>query len=88
MDKIRGTKSRGIDANTFEMDVSWQDPINTYKYNPTEKIQLSEDPSPEPGPPGGVYITNALLLNVGDRVHCNIQARDVYGRVVADVWNY
>ncbi len=88
MDKIRGTKSRGIDANTFEMSVLWQDPINTHTYNSTEKIQFSGDTKPDPSPVGGVYITNALLLSVGDRVHCNIQARDVYGRVVADVWKY
>ncbi|MBP6783994.1 MAG: hypothetical protein KA152_09425 [Verrucomicrobiales bacterium] len=70
------------------MSVLWQDPINTHTYNSTEKIQFSGDTKPDPSPVGGVYITNALLLSVGDRVHCNIQARDVYGRVVADVWKY
>ena len=88
MDKIRGTVDRVIDSNTFVMNVTWQDPANSYAYESSEHVQLSGDKSPEPGPPGGVYITNAYLLSPGNRVQCNIQARDVYRRVVADVWKY
>lgn len=88
MDKIQGTVDRVIDSNTFVMNVTRQDPANRCTYESSEKIQLSEDKTPEPGPPGGTYITNAHLLSPGNRVHCNIQARDVYRRVVADVWKY
>lgn len=88
MDKIKGTVDRVIDSNTFVMNVTWQDPANKYGYEASERIQLSGDKSPEPGPVGGTYITNAYLLSPGNRVHCNIQARDNYGRVVSDVWKY
>lgn len=86
MDKIRGTVTSVIDNNTFWMNVTWRDPLNKHTYSDSEKIQLSGDKTPEPGPAGSTYVTNANLLGKGDRVHCNIQSRDVYARVVSDVW--
>lgn len=88
MDQIKGTVNEVIDHNTFWMNVTWRSAFNKHPYKDLERIQLSEDKTPELGPVGATYVTNALLLKPGDKLHCNIQARDVYGRVVADVWKF
>ena len=86
VDVIWGTVSRVIDGDTFEMKVTRRQGSNAQNYNDRETIRISDKDAPELGGQKGRRakrdLENALM---NERVRCEVEARDTYGRVVAKV---
>ena len=85
-DTIRGLVTRVVDGDTFEMNVAYIGKKNAEKYDDSEIVRIAGIDAPEldtdAGKKAKAELTNRLS---GKEVRCTVQARDTYGRVVADV---
>jgi micrococcal nuclease len=85
-DTIRGPVTRVVDGDTFEMDVTHIGKENTEKYNNSETVRIAGIDAPELGTEAGKKAKAQLDKKLsGKEVRCTVQARDTYGRVVADI---
>jgi endonuclease YncB( thermonuclease family) len=85
-DLIQGPVTRIIDGDTFEMRVTPTGTNNRNQYNNTETIRIAGFNAPELPSRAGQRSKDALAQKLsGKTVHCTVQARDTYGRVVATV---
>ena len=85
-DTIRGPVTRVVDGDTFEMDVTHVGKKNTKEYNESETVRIAGIDAPELGTEAGKKAKAELDKKLsGKEVRCKVQARDTYGRVVADV---
>jgi endonuclease YncB( thermonuclease family) len=85
-DTIRGPVTRVIDGDTFEMTVTHVGKNNKEEYNDNETVRLAGVNAPELGTQAGEAAKDKLQRQLsGKEVRCAVQARDTYGRVVADV---
>lgn len=86
MDTIRGTVTKVVDGDTFEMDVTQRGQDNQHEYNDHEKVRIADKNAPELKQTGGQEAKEALEIVLADaEVECTVKSRDEYGRVVADV---
>ncbi|MBI4712496.1 MAG: hypothetical protein HY762_04230 [Planctomycetes bacterium] len=86
LDTIRGPVTNVIDGDTFDMKVTHTGKSNQYEYNNQERIRIAGIDAPELGTSAGKRTKVSLDLKIiGAEVRCHIQARDTYGRLVADV---
>lgn len=85
-DTIRGKVIDVIDGDTFDITVTHIGENNTHEYNGEERIRIANIDAPELKAPSGKR-SKELLVNklVGKEVCCYVQARDTYGRIVANV---
>ena len=85
-DTIRGPVVNIVDGDTFDMKVTHVGKNNRYSYNNEERIRIANIDAPELTTHSGVR-SKQLLINklLGREVHCYAQARDTFGRIVADV---
>jgi endonuclease YncB( thermonuclease family) len=85
-DVIKGTVTRVIDGDTFEMSVTSVNAPSGNRYNRTETIRIANVDAPELNTPGGQRSRDALERKLlRKNVACTVQARDTFGRVVASV---
>lgn len=85
-DTIRGSVSKVIDGDTFDMNVTHTGKDNQYDYSNSERIRIANIDAAELGSFGGYRDKTKLEKTIlGKEVRCSIQARDTYHRVVADV---
>ena len=85
-DTIGGNVTKVIDGDTFEMDVTRRGGNNQNEYGDHETVRMANTDAPELDQPGGEEAKEALeIALVNADVECEVQARDEYGRVVADV---
>ena len=85
-DVIRGRVTRVIDGDTFEMSVTSVNAPSGNKYGSSETIRIATIDAPELSTPAGKRSKDALERKlIGQSVTCTVQARDTYGRVVANV---
>lgn len=85
-DIIKGPVLRVIDGDTFEMIVTHIGKQNKYNYNNIEKIRINGINAPEINSHAGKIAKKKLTqLIFSKTVQCFVQARDVYGRIVANV---
>ena len=85
-DTIRGPVTKVVDGDTFEMDVTHTGKENKKKYNNHETVRIATIDAPELGTKSGQRSKETLEKKLkGKEVRCYVQARDAYGRVVADV---
>jgi len=85
-DTIRGPVTNIVDGDTFDMKVAHVGKNNKSEYNDEETIRIADIDAPELHAPGGKRSKDILERKLkGREVRCYVQARDSYGRVVADV---
>jgi len=85
-DTIRGLVTNVVDGDTFDMNVTHVGTQNRLQYNNAERIRIAEINKPELPSLLGQRSKNHLQTKLqGKIVRCFIQARDVYGRIVAKV---
>lgn len=85
-DVIQGPVTQVIDGDTFDMTVSRIGTNNKNKYNGTERIRIASIDAPELNTLAGKRSKDSLERKIkGKNVSCSVQARDTYGRIVADV---
>ncbi len=86
MDRAWGTIIDVLDGDTVRVAVDSVSRRNRYGYGSVERVRLRSISAPESGRCGGARARRRLdgrLL--GHRVRLDIHARDVFGRVVADL---
>lgn len=85
-DIIRGPVTNVIDGDTFEMEVTHVGKNNKEKYNDNETVRIAGIDAPEINTDEGKKAKKELEKKIsGQEVRCTVQARDTYGRVVADI---
>ena len=85
-DIIQGPVTQVVDGDTFDMTVTHTGTGNKNKYNNSERVRIASIDAPELNTAAGKRSKDALERTIkGKRVSCSVQARDTYGRVVADV---
>lgn len=85
-DTIRGPVTLVIDGDTFDMDVTHTGKENKIKYNSKERIRIAKIDAPELNSQSGRRSKEALERRLNNKeVRCYVQARDAYGRVVAEI---
>jgi len=85
-DTIRGPVTNIVDGDTFDMKVTHTGKDNTHQYSDIERIRIAGIDKPELQAPGGQCSKDTLEQKLkGKEVRCYVQARDSFGRVVADV---
>ena len=85
-DTIRGPVTNVIDGDTFDMNVTHLGKKNTIKYNDDERIRIAGIDAPEINTEEGKKAKKKLEKKIsGKEVRCTVQARDTYGRIVADI---
>ncbi len=85
-DIIWGKVTKVIDGDTFTMNVTHISNLNKDKYSAVETIRIAGYDAPELSTPGGQKAKQDLFQKInGKEVKCVIQARDIYGRVIASV---
>lgn len=86
MDCIEGYVTKVMDGDTFLMTVKWVGANNRRRYKDVEKIRLAGVDAPAANTPGGRSATTRLRGRLYQKyVHCDIRARDTYGRLVCAV---
>ncbi len=86
MDWIEGNVTDVIDGDTFKLDVKWVGKSNQANYHSKETIRLANISKPEISTAAGrLAAVVARKKYCGKYLHCDIQARDVYGRLVCKV---
>lgn len=89
-DVIWGDVIQVVDGDTFDVRVTIQSPFNSRLYDPCERIRLAGVDAPEL-PSAAGYAAGAALLRLlyaprlGGHVRLEIQARDVFHRLVCKV---
>lgn len=85
-DTIRGPVTNVVDGDTFDMKVTHVGKSNSKEYNNEERIRIAGTDAPELSTGEGKKAKEKLEKKIsGKEVRCTIQARDTYGRIVADV---
>jgi endonuclease YncB( thermonuclease family) len=85
-DTIRGPVTNVIDGDTFDMKVTHVGESNKNKYNNEERIRIADIDAPELRTSAGKRSKEQLSRKLnGKQIRCYIQARDTYGRIVAEV---
>lgn len=85
-DTIRGPVIKVIDGDTFDMKVKFTGNDNKNKYNDEERIRIADIDAPELRSPAGRRSKEQLENKLKSKeVRCYVQARDTYGRIVAEV---
>jgi len=85
-DTIRGPVTNIVDGDTFDMKVTHVGKNNKEKYNDNERIRIAKIDAPELDAPAGKRSKEQLERKLkGKEVRCYVQARDTYGRVVAEI---
>ncbi len=85
-DIIQGPVTLVIDGDTFVMNVTHIGSSNQRQYNASETIRLAGFDAPELPSRAGQQSKESLAQKLSGRsVQCTVQARDIYGRVVATV---
>lgn len=85
-DRIWGYGLEALDGDTFKLDVSTQDPNNSYTYGDIERIRLRGINAPETGQHGAAAAKARLTARVvGHSVSVVVYSRDVYGRLIGDL---
>ena len=83
-DHIQGKVTEVIDGDTFVINVEQRGPQNEYEYKDYEKIRIAKINAPELKSRFGLLAKIILEIKIKNKtVHCTIQGRDTYGRVVA-----
>ena len=86
MDRIKGKVTNVVDGDTFDVNVTWVSPANTYKYNVSERIRINQIDAPEVYEPGYVTATDKLRRRIGGKmVSLAVHSRDAYRRLICDV---
>lgn len=85
-DIIRGPVTNVVDGDTFDMKVTHVGKKNTDEYNTEERVRIADGDAPELDTEEGKKAKKTLEKKLyGKEVRCTVQARDTYGRIVADV---
>jgi len=85
-DTIRGPVTNVVDGDTFDIKVTHVGENNKEKYNNEERIRIADIDEPELRTVAGKRSKEQLVRKLnGKQVRCYIQARDIYGRIVAKV---
>jgi len=85
-DTIRGQVTEVLDGDTFDMEVTHVGRDNEVHYHSEERIRIADTDAPALGAAAGRVAKRRLEERLrGQEVRCYVQARDNYGRVVADV---
>jgi len=85
-DTIRGPVTNVVDGDTFDMKVTHLGKKNTDEYNTEERVRIAGGDAPELNTDEGENAKKALEKKLSEKeVRCTVQARDTYGRIVADV---
>jgi endonuclease YncB( thermonuclease family) len=85
-DTIRGPVIEIIDGDTFDMKVTHTGKDNKTSYKDQERIRIAAIDEPELRTPAGQRSKDKLEGKLkGKEVRCYVQARDDYGRLVAEV---
>lgn len=85
-DIIQGPVIHIIDGDTFDMTVTHLGTNNREQYNNQERVRIANFNAPELGTIGGAMAKINLEKHIlGKIVKCTVKARDVYGRIVANV---
>jgi len=85
-DTIRGPVINIVDGDTFDMRVTHVGKNNRYPYNNEERIRIANIDAPELMTPSGIRSKQILIKKLlYKEVCCYVQARDTFGRIVADV---
>ena len=85
-DTIRGPVTNVIDGDTFDMKVTHVGKKNAEEYNDNERVRIAGIDAPEIDTEEGKKAKKELEKKIsGKEVRCTIQARDTYGRIVADI---
>ena len=80
-DWLEGPVTQVVDGDTFDMSVARTN--NPRAYSGSERIRLANANAPETGTPGGAAATSRLQQQIAGRgVHCDVRARDTFGRLV------
>ena len=86
-DTITGPVTNVVDGDTFDMNVTHVGKNNKHKYGDSERIRIASIDAPELEVPGGERSKDLLEKKLkGKKVRCNVQTRDTYRRIVADVY--
>lgn len=86
VDIIHGLVMNVIDGDTFVMHVKRIGTNNKESYGEIERIRIAGIDTPELGSSAGQAAKSALERKLnGKEVKCYIQARDKYGRIVAEI---
>lgn len=85
-DTFRGPVTNIVDGDTFDMNITSVGENNEHEYNAEETIRIAGIDEPELSTPAGRRSKDLLERKLkGKKVQCYVQARDSYGRIVADV---
>lgn len=85
-DILQGPVIRVIDGDTFDLRVIHVGVNNQNDYKDEERIRIANIDAPELRSPGGSRSRDLLVRRLNGReVKCFVEARDTYGRLVADV---
>ena len=85
-DTIRGPVTNVVDGDTFDMKVTHVGKKNIEKYNDNERVRIAGVDAPEIDTEEGKKAKKKLKEKIsGKEVRCTVQARDTYGRIVADI---
>jgi len=75
-----------IDGDTFDMRVTHIGTNNKEKYNGNERVRIADIDAPELRTLAGLRSKEQLFRKLnGEKVRCDVQARDIFGRIVAEV---
>ena len=85
-DIIEGPVTTVVDGDTFDMKVTRTGENNRAKYNDRERVRIADTDAAELPTAAGKQAKEALERKLGGKeVRCHVEARDAYGRVVAEV---
>jgi endonuclease YncB( thermonuclease family) len=85
-DVIWGDVTQVIDGDTFDVTVTHYSRANEVQYNDRERIRIADIDAPELRSPFGQRAWHQLERTlVGQHVRLEVQARDVYHRLVCRV---
>jgi len=85
-DIVRGPVTKVIDGDTFDMEVKKIGASNKNTYKDDERIRIADIDAPELSSKAGKRSKETLEKKLQNReVRCRVQARDTYGRLVAEV---
>lgn len=85
-DTIQGPVTNVVDGDTFDINVTHVGSSNQIKYNNSERIRIASIDAPELGTPAGTRSKQSLERRILNKVvHCTVQARDTFHRIVAHV---
>ena len=85
-DNFHGFVTKIIDGDTFEILITHVGKSNKYTYSKVEKVRIAFIDAYELYSKVG-YQTKALLARklLSKSIICYVHARDIYGRIVADI---